>query len=171
LDLHAVGAWGERAVGVMLIGLGLLGLRRALRIEIHSHVHDHGRGPHAHLHLHTPAGAEVVSHTRASHRHDHTALLAGTLHGIAGTAHVLGVLPALALPGPLASASYLGGFAVGSVLAMGGFAALVGWLSTAPASGPRRLRGALLGASGVTLSVGVAWLLLPWLGLALPELL
>jgi ABC-type nickel/cobalt efflux system permease component RcnA len=103
LDLHAVGAWGERAVGVMLIGLGLLGLRRALRIEIHSHDHDHGLGAHSHLHLHVPAADEAEGHRNSLHRHDHTALAAGTLHGVAGTAHVLGVLPALALPGAAAS--------------------------------------------------------------------
>lgn len=171
LDLHAVGAWGERAVGVMLIGLGLLGLRRALRLQIHSHVHDHGPGPHAHLHLHAPPGAPEPGHRREPHRHAHTALLAGTLHGIAGTAHVLGVLPALALPGAVASGLYLGGFALGTVLAMGGFSAVVGWLSSGPAAGPRRLRGAMLCASGLTLSLGVAWLLLPLLGLPLPELL
>lgn len=172
LDLHAVGAWGERAVGVMLIGLGLLGLRHALRIEIHSHDHEHGEGEaHAHLHLHVPADARKAVHSLAPHRHDHTALFAGTLHGVAGTAHVLGVLPALALPGVGASAAYLGGFALGTVLAMGGFAALVGWLSTGPRSGPRRLRGALLTASGVTVAVGVAWLVLPAFGLGLPELI
>jgi hypothetical protein len=171
LDLHVVGAWGERAVGVMLIGLGLLGLRRALRIEIHSHVHEHGGEAHAHLHLHAPAHGAETGHGSAPHRHEHAALLAGTLHGIAGTAHVLGVLPALALPGAAASGAYLGGFCLGTVAAMGCFAALVGWLGTGPGSGPRRLRGALLGASGVTLSVGLAWLLLPLLGLGLPELL
>lgn len=172
LDLHAVGAWGERAVGVMLIGLGILGLRRALRIEVHSHTHDHGDGEaHTHLHVHAPADGddEAVGHGEAPHRHDHTALFAGALHGVAGTAHVLGVLPALALPGATASAAYLGGFALGTVLAMGAFAALVGWVSTG--GEPRRLRGALATASAATLAVGVAWLLLPALGLGLPELL
>jgi ABC-type nickel/cobalt efflux system permease component RcnA len=171
LDLHAVGAWAERAVGVMLIGLGLLGLRRGLRIQIHSHLHDHGRGPHEHLHLHVPGQASAPGPASLSHRHDHTALLAGTLHGIAGTAHILGVLPALALPGATASALYLSGFAAGTVLAMGGFAALVGWFSTGPRSGPRRMRGALLGTSALTLSVGVAWLVAPWLGRTPPGLL
>jgi hypothetical protein len=172
LDLHVVGAWGERAVGVMLIGLGLLGLRHALRIEIHSHGHEHDDGEHhAHLHLHGPAGDDDERHSQALHRHDHTALFAGTLHGIAGTAHVLGVLPALALPGALASAGYLGGFALGTVLAMGAFAALVGWLSSGGHAGPRRLRGTLVAASGLTMAVGVAWLLLPALGLGLPELI
>ena len=41
------------------------------------------------------------------------ALAAGTVHGVAGTAHVLGVLPAIALPSWASSGVYLGAFALG----------------------------------------------------------
>ena len=55
-------------------------------------------------------------------RHGHTAFFAGTLHGVAGTAHILGILPAVALPGLWASSAYLLAFGAGTVAAMAAFA-------------------------------------------------
>src|SRR5215470_3679414 len=43
-----VSSWGERVVGVMLIGIGYWGLRKAFRIHAHEHEHDGDR--HVHLH-------------------------------------------------------------------------------------------------------------------------
>jgi hypothetical protein len=161
-DLGLVETWGERFVGVLLIAIGLLGLRRALRLTLHAHPHDHDGESHAHLHLHT--GSEKA-HGRGSHAgmvpgHGHTAFFAGTLHGVAGTAHLLGVLPALALPGPLASGAYLLAFAAGTVATMAGFAAFVGESSARMAPGPALLRPLLCVASVVTVAVGTAWLVL-----------
>ena len=153
LDLEVVGAWGEGLVGVVLIAIGTLGVRRALRVEIHAHPHAHqpGASPdHVHLHAHLSG--------REGHLHDHTAFAAGTMHGVAGTAHLLGVLPAVALPG-WGAGVYLGSFALGTILAMGSFAALVGE-GSARLSGdvPRLVQRLLLGASATTVAVGVAWL-------------
>jgi ABC-type nickel/cobalt efflux system permease component RcnA len=165
-DLGLVEAWGERLVGVLLIAIGLLGLRRALRLTLHAHAHEHDGEAHAHLHLHTGAeqGHGPGSHAGAAPRHGHTAFFAGTLHGVAGTAHLLGVLPALALPGLLASGAYLLAFAAGTVAAMAGFAAFVGESSARMARGPALLRPLLCAASVVTVAVGAAWLVLSAVG-------
>lgn len=167
MDLEAASAVGERLVGAMLIAIGLLGLRAALRIRIHAHEHAHTGDPHAHLHLHGPGSGE--RHDHELHRHSHTALAAGTLHGVAGTAHVLGVLPAVAMPSWLASGSYLAAFALGTILAMGGFAAVVGEASARAGSrAPVLIKGLMYAASAVAVGVGLAWLALPLLGLGLP---
>jgi sulfite exporter TauE/SafE len=159
LDLDAVGSWGERMVGVMLIAIGLLGIRRALRLEVHAHRHEHDGTAHAHLHVHGPNEAHAVAPGAPVHQHRHTAFWAGTVHGVAGTAHVLGVLPALALGSAAASGAYLLSFAAGTVLAMGVFAGLVG-AGTARAVGraPLRLRGILGTAGAAAVLVGLAWL-------------
>jgi sulfite exporter TauE/SafE len=159
LDLDAVGSWGERMVGVMLIAIGLLGIRRALRLEVHAHRHEHDGTAHAHLHVHGPNEAHAVALGAPVHQHRHTAFWAGTVHGVAGTAHVLGVLPALALGSAAASGAYLLSFAAGTVLAMGVFAGLVG-VGTARAVGraPLRLRGILGTAGAAAVLVGLAWL-------------
>ncbi len=153
LDLALVEAWGERLVGLMLVVLGAWGVRRAA--GLHAHVHAHDGREHAHLHAHPAAAAR---HDPQAAHHGHAAFVAGTLHGVAGTAHVLGVLPALALPGPLASLAYLLAFALGTIFAMGTFAALVGEGSARAAVGSVRLRGLAVAAGLLTMAVGLGWL-------------
>src|SRR5215467_9705630 len=41
LPLDLLSSWGERLVGVMLFGIGLWGLRKALSKQVHSHEHLH----------------------------------------------------------------------------------------------------------------------------------
>lgn len=160
LDLAAVGLAGERLVGAALVVIGALGIRRALRMRLHTHSHAHDGAAHTHLHVHLGARAAEHDLDALAHRHGHAAFAAGTLHGVAGSAHLLAVVPAVALPGWLASGAYLLAFALGTVLAMGAFAALVGEGSARAASGPRAMRGILLAAGAVTVIVGVAWLFL-----------
>lgn len=153
LDLALVEAWGERLVGLMLIALGAWGLRRAA--GLHAHPHEHEGQAHAHLHAH-PAAAE--RHDPAAGHHGHAAFAAGVLHGVAGTAHVLGVLPALALPGWSASLAYLVAFAVGTIAAMAAFAAAVGASSARLGASVGRLRRLAMAAGLLTMAVGLGWL-------------
>ena len=60
--------------------------------------------------------------------HAHASFCMGVLHGVAGSSHFFGVLPALALPTRGAALTYIGAFGVGTVLAMTIFAAVVGSL-------------------------------------------
>src|SRR5438105_7319152 len=52
LPINRLSSWGERLVGVMLIGIGAWALRKALRVHAHEHEHDGER--HVHLHAHGP---------------------------------------------------------------------------------------------------------------------
>ena len=132
--VEAVSAWGERLVGFVLVGIGLWGVRAAL---------DRARRPRAHV----------------AHPHSHKAFAVGTLHGTAGSAHLLGVLPALALPSDLAAGAYLFLFGIASVAAMGTFAMLVGRFAERPGVSGPRAQGALLGLSSViAIAVGGYWL-------------
>jgi hypothetical protein len=82
----------------------------------------------------------------------------GILHGVAGSSHFLGVLPALALPSRLAALSYIAAFGVGTVAAMTGFAAAVASAGTALRPGAPAHRIMMLTASMLALSVGAWWL-------------
>jgi hypothetical protein len=83
------------------------------------------------------------------------------LHGLAGSSHVLGVIPALALPGLSASLDYLGGFGVGTVAAMCGFATVIGLISVrAQHRGQVMMRWLLSAWSAVALIVGIVWLVM-----------
>lgn len=159
-DVEALSHRAEALVGLVLVVIGGQAIRAALRLKVHAHAHAHVHEgePHAHLHAHVgeaPAAAHGAEHP---HRHEHTAFVAGTLHGFAGTAHLLGVLPAVALPGLGPAALYLLAFAVGTILAMATFAALVGEASARAARDrPVAVRGLLLAAGLATTAVGGVW--------------
>jgi len=159
--------WGERLVGATLIVLGLWGIRSLFKERLHAHPHDHadGGGEHVHFHVHGQEGHAVPE----AHVHTHAAFLVGVLHGLAGTSHLLGVLPSLVLPTWRHTASYLGMFAAGTIVAMTVFAAVVGFI--APAQAEKGMRGYrwMLGVASVACTLtGVAWILLPIWGIALP---
>jgi hypothetical protein len=127
LPIDALSSWSERIVGVTLIGIGLWGFMRVLRGPIHTHVH-------------VRAAAAI-----------------GVLHGVAGSSHFLGVLPALALPSAAASFGYLAGFALGTVAAMTSFAHGLGLIG-GPDDAPRQRRWLLSASSAAAIVVGVVWI-------------
>jgi ABC-type nickel/cobalt efflux system permease component RcnA len=160
LDLEALSAWSERAVGLLLVAVGIWGLRKAFRNWFHTHEHKHGSETHTHVHFHqqTHDGADSYA-GRSTHKHSHASLGIGLLHGVAGTSHFFGVLPALALPSTLAAVCYLCGYGLGNLLAMGGF----GWLMGAVSGHAKRwgafLSQVALGAcSLISLAIGGIWL-------------
>lgn len=162
LPIDTFSSWSERLVGIVLIGIGLWGLRRALSTRVHSHAHTHGGLTHDHVHAHAdhthPASAQGHAHA-AAHTHTHTAFAVGILHGFAGSSHFLGVLPALGLPDLSSSLAYLGGFGVGTVAGMSLFASAMGLVaSRAHHHGPRATRWLLSASSAAAVMVGVFWL-------------
>mmetsp|Transcript_71419 Transcript_71419/g.118691 ORF Transcript_71419/g.118691 Transcript_71419/m.118691 type:complete len:171 (-) Transcript_71419:182-694(-) len=53
-------------------------------------------------------------------------LLTGILHGCSGSGHLLGVMPALAMPSWACATAYLTAFGIGTMIAMSTFTAIVG---------------------------------------------
>lgn len=159
LPLAAISSWSERLVGVVLIGIGLWGGRRALRDRVHTHEHEHGGERHVHIHAHD--GATAHTHGPApEHRHTHAAFAVGTLHGVAGSSHFLGVLPALAFPTMTDAVWYLAAYGIGTVAAMVGFASLVGLSARSlSASSTQAYRQMLAFSSLAAVLVGGWWLL------------
>jgi hypothetical protein len=81
------------------------------------------------------------------------------VHGLAGSSHLFGVLPAIALPGRLAAFVYLGGFGFGAVAGMTTFAATVGLLSSSlRRRSPRGVNGLLYASSVAAVIVGGVWM-------------
>ena len=173
LPLDRLSDWSERTVGLVLIGIGIWGIRRATSQSVHSHEHAHDGSKHAHLHVHghTPKARSAPHGEHATepdhphggtHVHARTSIAAlgvGVLHGLAGSAHFLGVLPAVALPTRGAAITYVACFGVGTVAAMTGFAALIGRLaSRSSTSGTRAYRVLLVSLGLAAIAVGVVWL-------------
>jgi hypothetical protein len=156
--------WSERLVGVVLVGIGLWGFRKAVSRRLHTHVHDHGGRRHVHVHLHRPGEAHEPVPERATgngHQHTHAAMAVGTLHGMAGGSHLLGVLPAVTL-GTSEAVLYLAAYGLGTVAAMVGFASLMGYLAVrAGAAGVQWARGFMLASSAAAVAIGIFWLASP----------
>lgn len=156
LPLEAVSGYAERFVGLVLIGIGAFAIRGARRRRVHVHPHDHGEGTHAHFHVHPREEANVDS----PHTHRHAALGVGILHGLAGSSHFLGVLPALAFPHRAAAVAYLLAFGAGSVITMGAFGALLERaVSRAGARGESAYRSAMMVLGSAAVLVGAYWIL------------
>jgi cytochrome c biogenesis protein CcdA len=124
---EALSLFAERVVGIVMIGLGLYVWLDVLRRRIHLHVHVHDDlPPHAHWHAHERGRRESPhAAARPRHRHSHGPVMVGALHGLAGSAPLLAVLPASARS-PALGMAYLVVFAVGVALAMSLMSGLVG---------------------------------------------
>ncbi|MFT6618367.1 MAG: sulfite exporter TauE/SafE [Limisphaerales bacterium] len=124
--LEALSEWSERIVGVTLVAIGLWGIHVLKQNRIHAHEHAHGAVKHVHPHVH------FQDRDRSVHRHSHAAWLIGVLHGFAGSSHLFGVLPAIAMPTVWQAGLYLLSFGVGTIAAMTLFASGIGRISRVP---------------------------------------
>ena len=160
ISVEWLSAWGERLVGVMLFGIGLWALRRALKDSLHTHEHEHDGQRHVHIHTHHHGHRPERS---GVHRHTHAAFGIGTLHGLAGSSHCLGVLPALAFPTTTQAVTYLVAFGGGTVAAMAMFSWGMGWMAGRFATrGLNIYRGLMGGCAIAAMGVGCFWLATSW---------
>jgi hypothetical protein len=169
LPLEAISAHSETMVGLVLIAIGLWTLRSALRTRVHVHTHEHDGERHSHVHVHTTAPHTPQAHrfdhaaghgAAPAHRHSHAPFWVGGLHGLAGSSHLLGVLPALAFPTTAGTVFYLVGYAGGTIAAMVLFSMLLGWVTQSLGARRPGLLSVVSGAAGVVaIIVGAIWLL------------
>ena len=161
LDVQTVSAVAECLVGGLLIVVGLWSLRAASRLVVHEHPHGHqrARAKHHHRHLHVHVGKTAHDSDKAHRNHNHAAMFVGMLHGAAGTGHVLGVVPSLAMP-PAVAIAYLGAYLFGAIFAMTAFGGVVGRISAL--GGPVAIRRVMYGAAALSMGLGVVWLARSW---------
>jgi len=156
LPVDLLSSWGERLVGVMLIGIGLWGMKRALRNTVHAHEHEHGGDRHVHIHVHSHSGRHEAA---SAHQHTHAAFGIGILHGLAGSSHLLGILPMLAFPTQAMALTYLAAFAGGTVISMAGFSWIMGYAARRAANrGLKLYRGLMISCSVAAMIVGCMWI-------------
>ncbi len=152
-SVETISEWSERLVGAALIALGVWALRRSLRLRSAVHVH----GSFAHDHLHVQAGPRWLRRLG----HGHASFCMGVLHGLAGSSHFLGVLPALAMPTRGASLLYVAAFGAGTVVAMTAFAACLGVAGTRTDARRTTHRAMLTTTAILAILVGAVWLIAP----------
>jgi len=126
-----VSGWLEFGVALMIIGLGISALWRALRrsSEVHVHQHSHDGLSHKHVHFHEKQTRHEPS-SHSAHSHDVSRigwkpLLIGTMHGVAGSG-ALTLLVLTQINSPWVGMLYLGIFGVGSIVGMLLMSGLIG---------------------------------------------
>jgi len=122
-----VSSWLEFGVALMIIGLGLSALVRALRRRPETHLHRHTHGGIAHEHLHFHEGAKEhsgIDNQEQSGKHSHAVsrvgfkpLLVGAMHGLAGSG-ALTVVVLTQIPSVTLGLFYLVLFGIGSIFGM-----------------------------------------------------
>jgi ABC-type nickel/cobalt efflux system permease component RcnA len=133
----------EMLVGLVLIGIGLWVIWELISRRAHMHFHHHDNIPrHAHWHVHKDQPNHQSrhetrhnsQHKRTPHTHEHSAVLVGVLHGTAGSAPLLALIPLANLgDSPWLGMAYLLLFSCGVLVSMLIFGGLLGstvnWLS------------------------------------------
>jgi ABC-type nickel/cobalt efflux system permease component RcnA len=139
----ALSEFAEMLVGVVLIGIGLWVIWDLLSRRAHLHFHRHDDIPqHAHWHSHKDETTHQSrdealynsQHKRLPHTHKHSAMFVGVLHGTAGSAPLLALIPLASMGGSLwLGIGYLLLFCFGVLMSMLFFGGLMGttfnWLS------------------------------------------
>lgn len=161
--VQRLSSWSEVLVGGALIGIGSWALWQSRKMVLHRHSHAHSEArdpaallPHEHLHVHTAREA----HSNSPHRHHkRSAYSIGMLHGAAGTGHLLGVVPALALR-PAQGVVYLAAYGIAAVGAMTCFGTVLGLVGNRIA--PRLLSNLMRVCGGLAVVLGVYWIITGW---------
>ncbi|HUP88491.1 MAG TPA: sulfite exporter TauE/SafE family protein [Longimicrobiales bacterium] len=139
----------DRVVGAVLISLGAWTLWVTRRLHAHEHVHDGQK--HVHLHSH------LVS---KGHDHKHAPTVMGLMHGLAGAAPAVALIPLARFDTAFGGVAYLLIFAAGTAASMSMYALFAGYMAgraTRFAEGFGRAVGQFAGLG--TVVIGFVWLI------------
>ena len=126
-----VSGWLEFGVAVMMVGLGISALWRALRknAKVHVHQHSHDGLSHTHVHFHESETMHApVSQLRHSHTLSHIGwkpVLIGMMHGLAGSGAVT-LLVLTQISSSWLGFLYVATFGFGSIIGMFLMSGLIG---------------------------------------------
>ncbi|HEY0811181.1 MAG TPA: sulfite exporter TauE/SafE family protein [Longimicrobiales bacterium] len=140
----------ERSVGLVLIALGAWTV--VATRAIHAHEHSHGNGT-THVHVH--------SHLRShGHDHKHAPMFVGLLHGLAGAAPAVALVPLAMFDSAFSGLSYLLLFAAGTAASMTLYAVFASYIAGRATRFAQSLGRAVGQFTGVgTIIIGVVWLI------------
>lgn len=113
-----------------------------------------------------PRGARALAYDaddQAERPHEHRSwrgtAWVGAAHGLAGAAGFVAIVPALLLSSAWSAGGYLILFAAGTVLAMGAYALVAGFVFVrAGSSMPRAAKAIRILAGGTSIAIGIAWI-------------
>ncbi|MEM8507273.1 MAG: sulfite exporter TauE/SafE family protein [Bacteroidota bacterium] len=131
IPLAAISRHSEQLVGIVLIGVGAWALFRIFhKPKKHRHPHIHGGdAPYIHVHDHKHGSNPLEhqhTHRKSLKQSSWTSFSIGVLHGLAGVAHFLLLLPVLGFDNQAQGVFYILGFALGTLTAMAIYAYILG---------------------------------------------
>lgn len=134
IPVEEISVYSEQLVAVVLIGIGIWALYRIFykkEKHVHPHIHE-GTETYVHIHAHKHSENDNHKHThkRIIKQDSLSALGIGFLHGLAGVAHFLLLLPVLGFENNFDAVQYIIGFAIGTVIAMSSYALILEKLSS-----------------------------------------
>ncbi len=134
IPIEAISDYSEKMVAFVLIGVGIWAFYRIFKTpKIHKHLHIHIEKEvyiHIHEHEHKHNYTHQHTHKKVVKQNVISSFGIGFLHGLAGIAHFLLLLPVLGFVQQIESIQYIVGFAIGTVLAMSIFTIIIGKLAT-----------------------------------------
>jgi nickel/cobalt exporter len=109
----------ESSVGVLLIGLGLACFWQfhKEKVVLNKHTHEHSDGSIEHTHLHVHDHDKKLENSQQV-KEAHTPVMVGVLHGLAGSAPALALIPAMMQTSLLEAMGYLVLFSAGVLFSM-----------------------------------------------------
>ena len=167
IPIELISKHSEQLVGIVLITVGLWALFNIFytsKNHKHPHVHD-DKEPYIHVHEHQH-GTNKLEHAHAHEKKVKQNLWSsfgiGVLHGLAGIAHFILLLPVLGFENQMDSIQYILGFGLGTVLAMTVYTFLLGKLANYSKEQNNKSLFKTIRLSGGILAIGIGiyWLYL-----------
>ena len=167
IPLEKISEHSEQLVGVVLIIVGLWALFSIFykrKNHKHPHVHD-GEDPYIHVHDHEHDESKLNhshAHSKKVRQNQWSSFGIGVLHGLAGIAHFILLLPVLGFENQFESIQYIIGFGLGTVLAMTIYTFLLGQLANFSKEQNNKSLFKMIRLSGgiFAIAIGVYWLYL-----------
>jgi len=173
LNLQAISPYMDAAVGTSIMVIGFTGFREAR--EWAENAEESCSPPQDVQQKADGRSADLVTSNACDEPPPQgvaRTLLNGVLNGVSGTGHILGVLPALAMPNWAVAGVYLTCFGLGTLVAMALFTGVVGELSSQLSSyTPAAPATSAMAASIFALALGSMWTLRALAGLGFAPVL
>ncbi|MAB47759.1 MAG: nickel transporter [Flavobacteriaceae bacterium] len=160
IPVEMISEHSEQLVAIVLIGIGLWSLYKLFykeRISKRPHIHTHDDDVYLHTH---EANHQNGKHTTQTKKKQISSFSIGILHGLAGVAHFLLLLPALGFESTTESVQYIIGFAIGTVVSMSVYTFILGSLTKGSQGNLSILKMIRLAGGLFALIVGIYWLYL-----------
>lgn len=134
IPIEKISEYSEFIVGISLVIIGLWAfykIRKSDKNHSHPHKHENEKGEYMHIHEHNHNDKQnhVHKHQKNTIQNIYAAVGIGTLHGFAGISHFLLFLPTLAFEKTSESVLYIGGFGLGTLIAMTLYTIVLGAIS------------------------------------------